>query len=446
MPQAHRRGAIRRLVAHTAIATAAVVVAGTVAAGEQPVARAANCAAPLVLGAQLQIADCLDDLTTAGTVDSGHTVPADWAGLHPAGARNPSGVPGMQIDGYFPDNSTTNTNHGWNHDSQFVIRLPEHWNGGLVVSGSPGNRRQYANDFVISDWVLAQGYAFAATDKGNTGSDFFRDDAAPGDAMAEWNSRVTQLTVAAQATVAQRYGRPAAHTLMAGLSNGGYLVRWQLENAPWLYDGGVDWEGTLWTDVDNPLTSLPPAIANYPNSQSDPAARDAIVAAGFAAESQPLWEYHDKTYWELTQRIYRQEFDPSYTGADAEYDYPARPQSVHDAVARIALSGRIHKPLITVHGTLDTLLPISHDSDVYAAMIRDQGRADLHRYYRVEGGNHVDGLYDTYPNLLRPMLPCFRSAFTALESCTTAGQSPPADTTLSRPAGTDPANACPLGN
>lgn len=423
----------------------ALVVAGTIATAVSS-GEPTGCAAPQVIGAQTQISACLADLTTAGTVASGHTVPADWAGLHPAGARNPSGVPGLQIDGYFPDNSTTNANHGWNHDSQFVIRLPEHWNGGLVVSGSPGNRRQYANDFVISDWVLAQGYAFAATDKGNTGADFFRDDAAPGDAMAEWNSRVTQLTVAAQATVLQRYGRPAAHTVMAGLSNGAYLVRWQLENAPWLYDGGVDWEGTLWTDVDNLLTFLPPAIANYPASQSDPAARDAIVAAGFAADSQPLWEYHDKTYWELTQRIYRQEFDPSYPGSDADYDFASRPRAVHDAVARIALTGRIGKPLLTIHGTLDTLLPIGHDSDVYAAMIRDQGRADLHRYYRIEGGNHVDGLYDTHPNLLRPMLPCFRSAFTALESWTTAGQLPPPDATVPRTPADDPADSCALGN
>ena len=84
----------------------------------------------------------LVDLTTAGTVATGHTDPADWAGLTSAGARNPSGVPGIQIDGYFPDTSTGNTTRGWNHDAQFVLRLPERWNGGLVVadaavSGTP---------------------------------------------------------------------------------------------------------------------------------------------------------------------------------------------------------------------------------------------------------------------------------------------------------------------
>ena len=51
----------------------------------------------------------LDDLTTAGTVRTGHTDPADWAGPHSAATVNPAGVPGVQIDGHFPDTSTGNT-------------------------------------------------------------------------------------------------------------------------------------------------------------------------------------------------------------------------------------------------------------------------------------------------------------------------------------------------
>lgn len=99
-----------------------------------------------VPGAAHQQADCLNELTTAGTVASGHTDPADWSGLTPKDLSVPEGVPGIQVDGYFPDSSTTNTNHGWNHDAQFVIRLPDRWNGGLLVAGTPGNREQYAND------------------------------------------------------------------------------------------------------------------------------------------------------------------------------------------------------------------------------------------------------------------------------------------------------------
>ncbi|WP_248958680.1 tannase/feruloyl esterase family alpha/beta hydrolase [Sphaerisporangium perillae] len=446
------------------LATAAL--AGTALLGPVP-AHAAAAACPrldqiTVPGAEKQISACLDDLTTAGTVASGHSIAAEWAGLTPAGATNPSGVPGAQIDGYFPDTSTFNTDHGWNHDSQFVIRLPEHWNGGLVVAGPPGNRRQYANDFAISDWVLARGYAYAATDKGNSGLQFYQDGSKPGDAMVEWNQRVTQLTRAAKTVVAQRYGRAPRRTYAAGISNGGYLVRWQLENHPELYSGGVDWEGTLWRENGpNLLTSLPATLRAYPAyaATGDQAAHDAIIAAGFAPGSEPLWDYHYKVYWDLTQRIYREELDPAYDGAteagtpfcaagtpgcDADYDYASRPKAVHDAVERISLTGRIGRPLITLHGTLDTLLPIGEDSDVYEKLISARGRDRLHRYYRIEGGNHVDGLYDANPGLLRPILPCFRDAFEALEGWTTRGATPPPDATIPRPASGDLANSCSL--
>jgi predicted esterase len=416
-----------------------------------------------VPGAERQAAACLGDRTTAGTVASGHTVPADWAGLHPAGTRNPSGVPGVQIDGYFPDTSSFNTNHGWNHDAQFVIRLPERWNGGLVVSGSPGTRRQYANDVTISDWVLAKGYAFASTDKGNGGAEFFRDGRRPGDAIAEWNHRTTQLTLAAKAAVAQRYGRAPRRTYAAGISNGGYLVRWQLENRPDLYDGGIDSEGTLWrADGPNLLTYLPPVLRAYPSyaATGAPEARKAILRAGYTAGSEFLWDYHYRVYWDLTQRIYREELDPSYDGdtlagtpfctsgapqCDADYDYATRPKDVRRAVARIALTGRIRKPMVTLHGTYDTLLPISKNSDLYASMVRSQGKGKDHRYYRLEGGNHVDGLDDAYPDKLRPLLPCMRTAFTALEHWTApGGQAPPPSATLPRPTSGDLANTCTL--
>ncbi|MFD0684844.1 tannase/feruloyl esterase family alpha/beta hydrolase [Actinomadura fibrosa] len=421
----------------TVLATAALTGAAR--------AQAEHCAAPAVPGAEKQATACLDDLTTAGTVGSGHTVPADYAGLHAAGTRNPSGVPGIQIDGYFPDDSAFNTNHGWNHDAQFVIRLPERWNGGLVVAGSPGVRRQYANDVTISDWVLAKGYAYAATDKGNSGAEFYRDGRRPGDALVEWNDRLTQLTRAAKATVARRYGRAPRRTIAAGISNGGYLVRWQLENHPELYDGGIDAEGTLWrTDGPNLFTYLPSILRAYPSyaSTGDPSAHQALIRAGLAPGSEFLWPYHDQVYWGLTQRIYRQELDPGYAGPEDAYNYATRPRNVHRAVARIALTGRIRKPLITVHGTDDALLPISRDSDVYAAMVRAHGTAP-YRYYRVEDANHVDGLYDAYPDRLRPLLPCMRSAFTALEAWGTLGQAPPRSATLPRPSG-DVVNTCPL--
>ena len=100
-----------------------------------------------------------------------------------------------------------------------------------------------------------------------------------------------------------------------------------------------------------------------------------------------------------------------------------RPTEVHQAVARISLTGQIAKPPITLHGTLDSLLPISQTSDTYAQMIHSAHRDHLFRYYRIENGNHLDALVDTYPTQLRPIAPCFQSALDALTQWLRVGHS-----------------------
>ncbi|MGH2715732.1 MAG: tannase/feruloyl esterase family alpha/beta hydrolase [Solirubrobacteraceae bacterium] len=428
-------------------------------------ARAATCPNAdrvTIPGADRQERHCLDDLTTAANRTSGRTDPTDWSGLHAEGTRNPSGVPGLQVEGHFPDDSTTNSWQARNHDSQFVIRLPHRWNGKLVITGAPGVRRQYANDFIISDWVLARGYAFAATDKGNTGTAFYRDGEQPGDAVAEWHRRVAELTRASKEVVRLRYGRGARRTYVTGISNGGYLTRYALENSPELYDGGVDWEGTLMHPAGpNLFTYLPVAIRNYLAwKRGDEAAHQAILAAGFEPGSEFLWDYHEVVYWDLTQRIYREEFDPAYDGlleagipfcqsgtpaCDADYDYASRPQAVKDAVGRVSNSGRIGKPMLTLHGTLDALLPIRTDSDVYTRMVRAAGRGPIHRYYVIDQGTHVDSLYDDFPDRLRPILPCYRAAFVALERWVERGEAPPPSQVVPKGEG-DVVNSCRLAD
>lgn len=97
---------------------------------------------------------------------------------------------------------------------------------------------------------------------------------------------------------------------MTGISNGGYLTRWQLENHPELYDGGVDWEGALWTeDGPNLFTYLPTAVAY----QAGRATHADMLAAGFAPGTEFLWPYHEAAYWGLTQKVYRAEVDPPTT-------------------------------------------------------------------------------------------------------------------------------------
>lgn len=415
-----------------------------------------------VPGAEVQETACLDDLTTAGTVASGHTNPNDWSGLHAPGTQNPSGVPGIQVDGYFPDTSTSNSNNGWFHDSQFVVRLPDDWNGKLVVSGAPGTRTQYSGDFIFSDWLVDRGYAYAMTDKGNSGTRFHADGEEPGDAIVEWNRRVTQLTRAARQVVEQRYRRAPRRTYAFGISNGGYLVRWQLENRPRLYDGGVDWEGTLYRRKPPTLLSyLPVALRNYPAyaATGDGAARQRMLDAGFAPGSEFTWEYHYTVYWDLTQRLYREELDPGWDGeleagipfcqsgtpsCDADYDYASRLPAKR-AMDKVALTGDIRRPMLTLHGTYDALLPIATDSDVYRRMVRRQDRGPLHRYYRFRAGTHVDGLHAEYGDRVRPLLPCARRAFVRLTRWVEDDRRPPRSATLAKPRTGDTVNRCSLG-
>ena len=418
----------------------------------------------LVPGAEVQDPDCLSDLTTAHTQETGHTNKQDWDGLRAEGTRNPSGVPGLQVDGYFPDGSNTNSNNGWFHDSQFVIRFPNDWNGKLVISGTPGVRAQYANDFIISDWVLAQGYAFASTDKGNTGTGFYNDGSAPGGSVLEWHRRVEQLTRAARIAADRYYDEALRRTYITGISNGGYLTRYALENNPELYDGGVDWEGTLFrAQGPNLFTYLPVALRNYPlyEATGSREAHSDMIRAGFQPGSEFLWDEHYVIYWDLTQRIYREEFDPNYDGplkagipfcqpgtpnCDANYVYNERPQYVKDAVRKVSLTGDIGRPLLTLHGDLDALLPIRTDSDVYTRLVRQRGHGDIHRYYVIGKGNHVDSFYDDYPRKLRPILPCHRDAFEALEAFVQRDVQPPDSGYVPKPKRGDVVNKCSIEN
>ena len=214
-------------------------------------------------------------------------------------------------------------------------------------------------------------------------------------------------------------------------------------------------------DGPNLFTYLPTALKNYPRyaATGDQGAHDAMIAAGFAPGSEFLWPFHYSYYWDLTQRIYREEFDPTWDGSleagvpfcasgtpscDADYDYASRPQAVKDAVASVSLTGRIGKPMLKVQGTLDTLLPAKTDADVYDRLIDQAGSGALHRYYSVEDGTHTDGLYSAYPDRLRPLLPCARSAFDALTAWVDRGTAPPADGFVARPASGDIVNTCAL--
>ena len=501
-----------------------------------------------LLGAEWIDCHAVADLTTT---NNPYTDPQSLTGMGfpPPGAgtlnskyTNPTSPPvsGLQIDGYFADACNAfqaepaltakdgtpflpgctpppvpgqTCVSGCHHDAQFVIRIPDGWDGHLLTAGTPGIRDAFASDFILSDYALEKSWAYVSQDKGNMGANFFRggtDETAsagtpwvPGAAVHEWTVRVRQATAAARKlldALAHDYGvSGVTHSYVAGASNGGYQTRRAIETDfkhQQLYDGGVDWEGTLFLPSRpagiqtqtpatgyNLFTYLPTALLNYPGDVAGLAPSvAALQAVGFNPQSQPLWAYHWGIYWGLTQKVYRLEFDPEYTGytcsdpfgvgpscvapaalavpptdPDALYDYETRVAQNPAILARIqevANTGNLQRPLITLHGDNDSLLPIATDSDIYAQLVARAHKSAKHRYYVVQGGNHVDSLYDDHAGIdaygdtvLRPMLPCVRAAIDTLANWVEKGAVPPSNHTIARPQGQSPsqlANTCSL--
>ena len=67
-------------------------------------------------------------------------------------------VPGLQIDARIAGDPQ--------RQARILIRLPDNWNGRLVVGGAPGTRSEFADDFSWSDYVVQKGYAFVSQNKG----------------------------------------------------------------------------------------------------------------------------------------------------------------------------------------------------------------------------------------------------------------------------------------
>ena len=370
-------------------------------------------------GKELADATCFEstDLTTANplTTPANNSIPGlppfaftpttDRAVIAPsAGKRTPITmmVPGLQIDARIASDPTG--------EARFLLRLPDNWNGRLVVAGASGTRSEFNGDFAWSDYVVQKGYAYASQNKGvlnltlSTSADplgcrlnpasgvyvhFYDND--PDQPFTRWADFIVQAAQLARDGVKAAYGDRPRYTYAVGTSNGGYQVRRAVESAPKLFDGGVDWEGTFVDEhAPNILTDLPPAILNWPDyvaSGFNPASTAAknIVAAGYppdivlppvppATAPTSLWGNYWAAFWEVTQCQWQKRLDPSYDtylSGTGTYNYVGRlPFSdVGENMADFATTGLIQRPLITVAGTMDALLPIDHHARAYARKV-----------------------------------------------------------------------------
>jgi len=427
------------------------------------VSAAVTCAdVQKALGASLADVSCFAsaDLTT----NNPQTTPADnsLAGVPPgaftpttdrgviapsAGKRTPitKAVPGIQLDARIASDPAG--------QGRFLLRLPNDWNGRLVVAGASGTRSEFNGDFAWSDYVVQKGYAYASQNKGvlnlfiaslNSATPpeplacrlnptnlstiwvhFFDND--PGQDFTRWAQFMVKAAELARDGVKAAYGHQPRFTYAVGTSNGGYQVRRAIESAPELFDGGVDWEGTF-VDAHAPnlLTDLPAAILNFPDyavslNPASTAAKN-IQAAGYPPDivigNASLWGRYSGQFWEVTQCQWQKRLDPAYDtygSGTGTYNYIARlsASDVGAQMAAFATTGRIKRPLVTVAGTMDALLPIDHHARAYARKVAaagehkhhghknrdkdDDDRAAAYRLYEVQNGNHIETYQVTPP-------------------------------------------------
>ncbi len=409
------------------------------------------------LGARLADATCVEsaDLTTNNpdTTPQNNSIPGlpafaftpqtDRAVIAPdALNRTPITrvVPGVQINGRIASDPQG--------EARFLLRLPDDWNGRLVVAGASGTRSEFNGDFAWSDYVVQKGYAYASQNKGilnlffpATGAadplacrlnpssllfvHFYDND--PGEEFSRWAGFMAEAARLARRALEAHSGAGPRATYAVGTSNGGYQVRRAVESYPELFDGGVDWEGTF-VDSERPnlLTDLPPAILNFPDyvasgHDSNSTAAKNIRGAAYppdivANATSSLWTNYSNSFWEVTQCQWQKRLDPTYDTYGAgtgTYNYWAR-RSVSEVganLASFATTGRIQRPLITVAGTMDALLPIDHHARAYARVVEAAqlarqgndggGRDASYRLYEVQNGNHIE-TYKSPPQLATP--------------------------------------------
>jgi len=459
-----------RRSAHAVLAIALLVLSAS-----PSLARADRCADLIRrLGAKIADAACFEsaDLTTNGpqTTPPNNFVPGlapgaitpitDRAAISPLPPDRTAitkAVPGLQLQARMADDPTG--------QARFLLRVPDDWNGRLVVAGASGTRSEFNGDFAWSDYVVQKGYAYASQNKGvhnlfvvsltdvsppagdplacrlNPASTvwvhFFDND--EGQPFTRWGPMIVSAGALARDALVALRGKPPRYTYAVGTSNGGYQVRRAVELAPHLFDGGVDWEGTF-VDAAAPnlLTDLPPAILNFPDyvaSGFDPSSTAAknIRAAGYPPDivSGPtsFWGLHNAQFWEVTQCQWQKRLDPTYDTYGAgtgTYNYVARlsASNVGAELAAFATTGRLLRPLITVAGTMDALLPIDHHARAYARKVaaaradRDQGqdeeRRAAYRLYEVQNGNHLESFKASFPLDLELTQPHAQRAFDLL--------------------------------
>jgi hypothetical protein len=293
-------------------------------------------------------------------------------------------VPHRYIHGTIPD------------DAKFQLLLPVAWNGKVIIHTRGFSGTEFSTGAFLPA-ALAKGYAFAASDEG-WNRVTIKDQ--PEDTYYESRRRIVELTLYTNAYVKSYYGQKSSRTLIMGGSNGGHHTKWMVEDFPDLYDGGIagygyngqisQWGGIAtvirnyevvapriddiiakraadanWNPFTTPLS--PPLTAAQLQAMHNMYDIPARLENGFRYNvgrwygSEPIWK-QQYAAWVGYLHDSMPRFDPTFNpngGAltDAElglWDPSKSPKWVQRELRLLDLNGHLKRPVIIMHGTIDT--------------------------------------------------------------------------------------------
>jgi hypothetical protein len=328
---------------------------------------------------------------------------------------------------------------------RFLLRVPERWNGGLVVAGTPGQRTEFACDLLFGDPLLARGYAYIAGNKGQgdgavflqPGATFAVDGApvprfflpggsalglwqlAPGHTIEAWSDDFLALTGLAQELIADMHGRAPERIYAVGLSNGGYQVRRAIERSA-AFAGALTWNAVLWTPRHNVLRYLPAAIAALEAGRPQDLGALGIPPDVVGTDGTSLYQRNLLTYYYITGWLHAMQLDPATsvaygdtTDVAAAESWQARIGSwrledsprVAERIAGFANTGAIGCKLIELAAEFDHLVPPQVHDAPYGELVRAAGFAERRRSTVVPFAQHVDSWSEL------PEFPHMRTAY-----------------------------------
>jgi hypothetical protein len=356
---------------------------------------------------------------------------------HEAADLAPASAPGAArpIAGRFVAGSL------WPHE-RFLLRIPERWNGRLVVAGTPAQRSEFACDRLFAEPLLARGFAYVSGNKGlgdgvalldagvrlevdgaqlprfalpgGRGVSFWQH--APGMRIERWLEEYLALAEIGSDALRALHGSAPRATYAVGLSNGGYQVRRAIETSD-AFAGALTWNAVLWTPEHNVLRHLPQAIAAM-----EAAMPGAVAAFGFppdvaAAEGDgSLYRKNLGAYWYVTAWLHAMHLDPETSLAYGDTADPERADAwsakigtwrferdprIAERVAAFSNTGRIRCKTIELASEYDHLIaPLMHLAP-YAALVAGAGAASSYRLRLLAAAQHVDAWADdpAYPQM-----------------------------------------------